>query len=42
MSTDVVTVSRRQTAFRSMLAGILLYSIAVIFHGYVPISGFVR
>ena len=27
-------------SFRSMLVGILLYSIAVIFQGYVPISGF--
>ncbi len=38
MPTDVVTVSRKQTAFRSMLAGILLYSVVLgFFNDYTDI-----
>ena len=38
MPTDVVTVSRKQALFRSMLAGILLYSVVLgFFNDYTDI-----
>ena len=38
MPTDVVTVSRKQTAFRTMLAGILLYTVVLgFFNDYTDI-----